>query len=181
MEKGGNAEGETPLSGGFVREPVKVGDTVKRAIGPWSPAAHALLEHLESAGYNDAGRGSPLGPRAVVRVVPGLLAERALEAADRGADRRAPSARDGGEMVEVFGPSLRGQEQLSTGPVVGFLVDDVALARQEMEERGIEFVGPVHAGDAGAAWSHLRRPDGKVYEIKQVSDDELRERERSSV
>jgi hypothetical protein len=134
MEKGGNAEGETPLSGGFVTEPVKVGDTVKRAIGPWSPAAHALLEHLESAGYNAAGRGSPLGLRAVVRVVPGLLAERALDAADRGADRRAPSARDGGERVEVFGPGdlLRVSE-------VGVAVGDVPTAvRGPERDLGLE-------------------------------------------
>jgi predicted enzyme related to lactoylglutathione lyase len=68
----------------------------------------------------------------------------------------------GGEMVEVFGPSSRVQEQLATGPVVGFLVDDVAEAREEMEGRGVEFIGPVHAGDAGASWSHFRGPEGKV-------------------
>ena len=80
----------------------------------------------------------------------------------------------GGEAVEVFGPSLRGQEQFTTGPVVGFLVDDVVVAREEMEARGVEFIGPAHAGDAGAAWSHFRGPDGKVYEITQVPDGELR-------
>lgn len=84
----------------------------------------------------------------------------------------------GGESVEVFGPSFRDQEQFATGPVVGFLVDDVAVAREEMEARGVGFVGPVHAGDAGAAWSHFRGPDGKVYEITQVPDGEFRKRER---
>jgi hypothetical protein len=56
MEKGGNAEGETPLSGGFVTGAVKVGETVRRAVGPWSPAVHALLENLESEGYDAAPR-----------------------------------------------------------------------------------------------------------------------------
>ena len=79
----------------------------------------------------------------------------------------------GGETVEVFGPSLRGQEQFATGPVVGFLVDDGSAAREEMEARGVEFIGPVHAGDAGRAWSHFRGPDGKVYEITQVPDGEV--------
>jgi hypothetical protein len=56
MEKGGNSEGETPLSGGFVTEAVKVGGTVRRAVGPWSPAVHALLGHLDAAGYDAAPR-----------------------------------------------------------------------------------------------------------------------------
>lgn len=84
----------------------------------------------------------------------------------------------GGEAVEVFGPSFRDHEQFATGPVVGFLVEDVAGTRKEMEAQGVAFVGPVHAGDAGAAWSHFRGPDGKVYEITQVPDGELRERDQ---
>jgi len=61
----------------------------------------------------------------------------------------------GGEAVEVFGRSYQAKEQFSAGPVVGFLVDDVARVREEMEDRGVEFIGPVHAGEAGAAWSHF--------------------------
>ena len=80
--------------------------------------------------------------------------------------------------MEVFGPSFRDHEQFATGPVVGFLVEDVAGTRKEMEAQGVAFVGPVHAGDAGAAWSHFRGPDGKVYEITQVPDGELRERDQ---
>jgi hypothetical protein len=74
--------------------------------------------------------------------------------------------------VEVFGPSLRNQPQFATGPVVGFLIDDVEAARDEMEAAGVEFLGPVHAGEAGAAWSHFLGPDGKIYEITQVPDGE---------
>jgi len=70
-----------------------------------------------------------------------------------------------GEVVEVFGPSRRGAEQFSSGPVVGFLVEDVRGAREEMEARGVEFIGPVHTGDAGVAWSHFRGPGGSVFEI----------------
>lgn len=77
--------------------------------------------------------------------------------------------------MEVFGPSLRGQEQFATGPVVGFLVDDVAVAREEMEAKSVESIGLVHTGDAGAAWSYFRGPGGKVYEITQVPEGELRE------
>jgi hypothetical protein len=41
----------------------------------------------------------------------------------------------GGEAVEVFSPSFRGEEQFSTGQVVGFRVNDVTRAREEMEAR----------------------------------------------
>lgn len=48
--------GETPLSGGNVTAVVRIGDTVRRATGPWSPAVQALLQHLEAAGYDAAPR-----------------------------------------------------------------------------------------------------------------------------
>jgi hypothetical protein len=32
---------------------------------------------------------------------------------------------------------------ISTGPVLGFLVDDVETARKRLEAEGIEFIGPV--------------------------------------
>ncbi len=35
---------------------MRVGDTVRRATGPWTPAVHALLRHLESAGFGAAPR-----------------------------------------------------------------------------------------------------------------------------
>ena len=37
--------------------------------------------------------------------------------------------------VEVFGPGDRDHEHFTTGPVAGFLVDDVEEARAELEER----------------------------------------------
>lgn len=50
------------------------------------------------------------------------------------------------------------------GPVVGFLVDDVAQARTEMEAAGVEFIGPVQHSDTHR-WNHFRGPDGNIYEI----------------
>lgn len=35
---------------------VRVGNTVHRATGPWTPAVHGLLRHLESAGFDGAPR-----------------------------------------------------------------------------------------------------------------------------
>lgn len=48
---------ERPL-GGNLNDAVQVGDTVRRRAGPWTPAVHALLRHLERAGF-EAPR--PLG------------------------------------------------------------------------------------------------------------------------
>jgi len=48
---------EVPLAGGDVTDGVvRVGDTVRRPVGPHSPLVHALLAHLESAGFTGAPR-----------------------------------------------------------------------------------------------------------------------------
>ncbi|MEO6512442.1 MAG: phosphotransferase [Nocardioides sp.] len=54
---GSDPEVETPLEGGGLTEVVRVGETVRRAAGPWTPAVQALLRHLESAGFAGAPRG----------------------------------------------------------------------------------------------------------------------------
>ena len=73
-----------------------------------------------------------------------------------------------GSKAEVFGPSDTEHTHFSTGPVAGFLVDDVEDARKRLEAGGIEFIGPVHEWEpTGEAWSHFRAPDGNVYEIVQ--------------
>jgi phosphotransferase family enzyme len=58
-EAGAEVE-EIPLTGGNVSAGVvRVGDTVRRPAGPWTPAVHALLTHLHDAGFTGAPR--PLG------------------------------------------------------------------------------------------------------------------------
>ena len=46
-----------PLVGGNVGGAVRIGPTVRRLTGPWTPAVHALLEHLSGgwAGGRTAG------------------------------------------------------------------------------------------------------------------------------
>ena len=68
---------EIPLSGGNVSAGVvRVGDTVRRPAGPWTPAVHALLAHLHAAGFEGAPR--PLGTdergREVLSYLPGTVA-----------------------------------------------------------------------------------------------------------
>ncbi len=43
-----------PLPGGNVGEVVRIGRTVRRGAGAWSPAVHALLGHLKAAGVAEA-------------------------------------------------------------------------------------------------------------------------------
>lgn len=49
-------KGDERLPGGNVGGAVRIGDTVRRATGPWTPAVHALLRHLEGAGFQQAPR-----------------------------------------------------------------------------------------------------------------------------
>jgi Ser/Thr protein kinase RdoA (MazF antagonist) len=42
---------ETPLLGGLVNRAMRVGDTVRRPAGPWTPAVQALLAHLAEKGF----------------------------------------------------------------------------------------------------------------------------------
>ena len=68
---------EIPLSGGNMSSGVvRVGDTVRRPSGPWTPAVHALLTHLHDAGFDGAPR--PLGiderGREVLTFIPGAVA-----------------------------------------------------------------------------------------------------------
>src|SRR5690606_36649810 len=47
---------EIPLRGGNTSTVVRVGDTVSRNTGPWTPAVHSLLRHLEAVGFTGAPR-----------------------------------------------------------------------------------------------------------------------------
>jgi hypothetical protein len=64
---------EVRLAGGHVGGAVRVGDTVRRAAGPWTPAVHALLQHLESQGFAGAPRalGFDEQGREVLTFLPG--------------------------------------------------------------------------------------------------------------
>ena len=68
---------EIPLAGGNMNGGVvRVGDTVRRPAGPWTPAVHALLVHLHAVGFRGAPR--PLGiderGREVLTFLPGTVA-----------------------------------------------------------------------------------------------------------
>ncbi len=72
-------QAEIPLAGGDVTEGVvRVGDTVRRPVGPHSPLVHALLIHLESAGFEGAPRflGIDGSGREVLSYIQGEVAGR---------------------------------------------------------------------------------------------------------
>ena len=77
-------------------------------------------------------------------------------------------ATENGTHVEVFGPGEEEHRYFTTGPVVGFRVDDVASARKEMEAAGVEFLDEEAQTFKGSSWTHFRGPDGNVY---QIADD----------
>jgi len=66
-------DGPSSLSGGNLTELVRIGDAVHRSTGPWSGAVHALLTHLEQAGFDGAPRylGMDSLNREVLEYIPG--------------------------------------------------------------------------------------------------------------
>lgn len=55
---------EIPLRGGnLTAGVVRVGDTVRRPAGPWTPSVHALLTHLHERGFTGAPRPHGLDER----------------------------------------------------------------------------------------------------------------------
>ncbi len=69
-----------------------------------------------------------------------------------------------GDKFEVFSPEDQEHSFMTTGPVIGFGVDDVDAARAELEGQGVEFIGETQSHD-DYKWAHFRGPDGNVYEI----------------
>jgi catechol 2,3-dioxygenase-like lactoylglutathione lyase family enzyme len=75
-----------------------------------------------------------------------------------------------GTRVELYRLEEKFHTFFTTGPVVAFLVDDVDVARAEMEAGGIQFIGPIQRAGK-ASWNHFRAPDGTLFEILSETDD----------
>jgi len=58
---------EERLEGGYQDGAVRVGDTVRRSVGPWTSAVHTLLAHLADKGFTGAPR--PLGFAALDQAI----------------------------------------------------------------------------------------------------------------
>ena len=75
-----------------------------------------------------------------------------------------------GSTVEVFGPQSGLNRHFTTGPVVGFLVDDVFAATEELRAAGVEILTEPAMDESGNAWTHFRAPDGNIYELKYTEE-----------
>ena len=65
------------LEGGNVGVTVRIGATVRRATGPWTPAVHALLDHLVDEGMPGVPRvlGTDSRGREILEYVPGTIVD----------------------------------------------------------------------------------------------------------
>jgi catechol 2,3-dioxygenase-like lactoylglutathione lyase family enzyme len=72
-----------------------------------------------------------------------------------------------GSKVEVFGPDSAINRHFTTGPVAGFLVDDIQDAAAELWSAGVELLLESEVDASGNAWVHFRAPDGNIYEFTQ--------------
>ena len=69
-----------------------------------------------------------------------------------------------GTPLELYGPEEEFHDFFTTGPVVGFRVDDFDKTRAAMIAADVTFIGePQHAN--GTSWQHFYCPDGTVAEI----------------
>jgi hypothetical protein len=64
---------EHRLAGGNTGGAVRIGDTVRRTPGAWTPSVHAVLQHLEAVGFDRAPRalGFDRQGREVLSFLPG--------------------------------------------------------------------------------------------------------------
>ena len=66
--------------------------------------------------------------------------------------------------VHVYSSADPDHDFFGSGPVVGFLVDDLESAKREMEAAGVVFIGPMQHSKTHS-WNHFYGPDGNVYEL----------------
>jgi len=100
------AEREEILAGGNMTAVVRVGNTVRRAAGPWTPTIHAFLRHLRAHGFDRVPE--PLGMdergREIISLLPGAAPTYPL-----------PEFAWSGETLEAVARTLREYHDASAG------------------------------------------------------------------
>jgi hypothetical protein len=146
-------DAEELLSGGNTGVVVRVGNTVRRQAGHWTPAVHALLDHLESVGFEAAPRalGTDAQGREVASYLEGV-------AGTLGPERLAPgfqtveACRAIGAWVRAFHDAQEGFEP------------DPALPWRVVPGRTLRAGEVVVHRDVGT-YNTVRRPDGSFAVI----------------
>jgi len=72
-----------------------------------------------------------------------------------------------GDQIQVMAPGDAYYDfftENAAGPVPLFEVDNVHLARRELEEAGVDVLGAT-GHDSQWEWIHFRAPDGNLYEL----------------
>lgn len=144
---------EELLSGGNTGVVVRVGDTVRRQAGHWTPAVHALLEHLASVGFDAVPRA--LGTDALGREVASYLEGRA---GTLGPDQLAPPFRTS-EACHAIGAWLRAFHDAQAG-----FEPDPALPWRVAPGRSLAAGEVVVHRDVGT-YNTILRPDGSFAVI----------------
>jgi hypothetical protein len=91
---------EIPYDGANVESVVRIGDTVRRTTGPWTPSVHALLKHLELEGFAGAPRvlGLDEQGREILTRIPGVAGFRPWPEAVRTSE----ALRSAGLLIRQF-------------------------------------------------------------------------------
>jgi phosphotransferase family enzyme len=144
---------EQPLDGGNTGVVVRVGDTVRRQAGHWTPAVHGLLDHLESVGFNAAPRalGTDELGREVAAYVEGV-------AGTLGPQRLAPEFQTV-EACRAIGAWVRAFHDAQAG-----FVPDPALPWRVVPGRALR-PGEVVAHHDVGTYNTILRPDGSFAVI----------------
>ena len=73
-----------------------------------------------------------------------------------------------GDIFEIVNPAVADLDDWIC-PKIDFLVKDVQAARNEMEKKGVVFIGPIYTNpDDGLVWSNFRAPDGHFYGLTSI-------------
>jgi len=132
---------EHHLLGGNTGGAVRIGDTVRRVPGRWTPSVHAVLRHLEAAGFDGAPRalGFDKQGREILSYLPGDVV---------GDSRPWPSWVHSDEALRQVAGWLRGLHEA----VAGFTPPPDATWREGGAWRPGLIIGHNDAAPYNAAW-----------------------------
>jgi hypothetical protein len=170
----GASSPDEPLPGTFSTL-VKVGNTVRRSTGPWTPAIHALLRYLEKVGFDGAPRvlGVDAQGREVLTYIPGTVPRDASPdvAADRALLEVGLLLRRYHEAASGFSlpPGIEWYEGADSGPDRVVCHNDLAPRNTVFREGSpVAFVDFDLASPAQPAWdvAHL------AWQFVPLADEE---------